>query len=242
MAEPGGSSNPRDSDDSQNEADSADDLAKGSDARSAQLTLISILLGVILAALLAGLPHGATTFALTAVTLDLGEAARVVTVLLLGILLWLEYTWNTLARLATATPAHNLTYFALAMVASGAALAVSDFRAWFAWLCALAFSGIVAAIVNRTTFPKSWDQSIVRRLIFLDYVELALYVLVGLAAGAITWLSYADDTPWSIPATTQVWLCVSVAVLAALNLIMQARLYIPMVRRAWTTRSTGPMR
>ena len=239
MIKLGESSDPDNTQNSLNETDSADDLATGSDARSAQLTLISILLGVILAALFTGLPHGAATFALTVVTLDLGEAARVVTVLLLAILLWLEYTWNTLARLATTTPAHNLTYFALAMVASGTALAVSDFRAWFAWLCALACSGIVLAIVNRTTFPKSWNQRIVRRLIFLDYVELTLYILVGLAAGAIAWLSYADDTPWSIPATAQVWLCVSVAVLAAFNLIMQARLYIPMVRRAWTTRSKG---
>src|SRR5690242_11970024 len=72
-----------------------EDLAQGSDGRTANLTLISILLGVIMAALLAGLPHGATTFAISVVSLDHGETARVVAVALLAILLWLEYTWNT---------------------------------------------------------------------------------------------------------------------------------------------------
>jgi hypothetical protein len=203
------------------------------------LTLISILLGVILAALLAGLPHGAPGFALSVTTTDLGVAARAVTVAVLAILLWLEYTWNTLARLTAATPGHNLAYFALALVASGTALAVSDFRAWFAWLCALACTGILAGIVNWTTPPKTWDESCRKKLILLDNLEFALYILVAVATGGLTWLMNSGMS-WNISAEAQIWLCVSVAVVAALDLTMQATLYIPTLRRAWRTQSKMP--
>lgn len=209
----------------------ANDPANTSDARTAQFTLISILLGVILAALLDGLPRGASTFALSVFALDPGICVRVVVVLLVAALLWLEYTWSILARVVIATPAHNLTYFSLAIMASGTALTVADFRAWIAWFTALSWTGVVSGIVNgpmmRAKMPVRIDWNLMP---WLERGEFCLYILIAVGAASVTWLEY-QQTPWILPAKAQVWCCVGVLIVVVADLAMQAIVFIPGLRR-----------
>lgn len=212
----------------------ANDPAYKSDARTAQFTLISILLGIILAALLDGLPRGASTFALSVFALDPGICVRVVVVLLVAALLWLEYTWGILARVVIATPAHNLTYISLAIMASGTALTVADFRAWIAWFTALTWAAVVSGIVNgpmmRAKMPVHIDWNLMP---WLELGEFCLYILIAIGAAGVTWLEY-QRTPWILPADAQVWCSVGILIVVVADLAMQVLVFIPGLRsHAW---------
>lgn len=210
-------------------------LANSSDARTAQFTLISILLGIILAALLTGLPRGANTFAINLISFGLGVCLRALAVVLMAALLWLEYTWGILTRFVLATPAHNLSYFALGITVSGSALAVADFRAWLAWIAALSGVAIVSGIINRPTLRilgtderRKWYQD---KLQWLDCIELTVYVVVGILALVLTLIEYFWKPAFLSP-QAQVWCCVAVVVVVAADLVMQVTMYIPRLRNA----------
>jgi hypothetical protein len=206
-------------------------LADSSDARTAQFTLISILLGVILAALLIGLPRGANTFAINLFSYEPGVNLRALAVVLMAAVLWLEYTWGILTRFVFATPAHNLTYFALAIAATGVALAVADFRAWLAWIAGLAGVAVISGIINhrkpRTEVLKEYYQ---KNLQLLDAIEFIAFFVVFVASLVASLMEYLWTPPFL---TAQAQVAYSAAVLAIVvwDLVMQFTVYIPRLRR-----------
>lgn len=202
-------------------------LADSADARTAQFTLISILLGVILASLLTGLPRGANAFAINLVSYDPGVCLRALTVVIMAAVLWLEYTWGILTRFVYATTAHNLTYFALAITLSGVALAVADFRAWLAWVAGLAVAAVASGVINQ---PRKLHEPLAghyrARLRRLDIVEITVYATAGSLAIVASLIDYLRVPPFLTP-MAQVWCSGCILLVVVADLVMQVALYIP---------------
>lgn len=217
---------------SQSSEESKRNVADSSDARTAQFTLISILLGIVLAALLDGLPRGASSFAVSMFASEPGMLIRVLAVVLMAVLLWLEYTWGVLTRFVFATPAHNLTYFVLAIVAGGTALSVADFRAWMGWITALAFAAVLSGIVNRPKFPEGGERKAAydKCLKRWDLCELGAYILVSIVSAGVTLLNYAH-TPWMLPNEAELWCSAGILAVVVADLAMQVVVYIPRLRK-----------
>lgn len=120
----------------------------GPDGRTARVTLTSILLGAIVAAIVSALPPTPTTFVTTVLRGDhLLIDFRVLALLLTAFNMWLQYSWSVILRLVPFDFMSNLLSFLQAITMVGAALSVGDGRAWFAWLAAV-FAMVAAAYVS----------------------------------------------------------------------------------------------
>lgn len=126
--------------------ETADDRARGHLANSAQVTLISILLGAILGALFMGLPpnFAVHVWSLQAVPLDL----RVFATFLAAVDIWIEYSWAVIVHRWPFSLTHNLSYFAIAGAMIGVALSVNQLAAWLAWAAVVSLAVAVETFVD----------------------------------------------------------------------------------------------
>jgi hypothetical protein len=122
------------------------DRARDDLAMSAQVTLISILLGAILGALFAGLPQNFATnaWSLQALPVDL----RVFATFLAAVDIWMEYAWAVIVHKWPFSLTHNLSYFAIAGALAGAALSVSELSAWLVWSAVACGAATIATAVD----------------------------------------------------------------------------------------------
>lgn len=128
--------------------DDARDPRSGPDGRTARVTLTSILLGAIVAALVSALPPTPAAFVTNVLRADhLLVDLRVIVLLVAAFNMWLQYSWSVILRLVPFDFLSNLLSFLQAVTMIGAALSVSDGRAWFAW-CAAALAMVTAAYLS----------------------------------------------------------------------------------------------
>jgi hypothetical protein len=102
------------------------------------VTLTSIVLGAIVGALVSALPPTPTAFVTTVLRADhLAIDLQVIALLVAAFNIWLQYSWSVILRLVPFDFLSNLLVFLEAMTMLGAALSVSNRRAWFAWVGAV---------------------------------------------------------------------------------------------------------
>jgi len=110
------------------------DLMRGPEGRTARLTVISVLLGAMLAAIVAALPPTPDVFVRTLLTPDhLLVDLQVLALLLVVFDVWTQFRWSVILGLAPFDFLGNFLAFAMAVMVIGWALSVADFRAWVAW-------------------------------------------------------------------------------------------------------------
>jgi hypothetical protein len=121
-------------------------------AHSAQLTLISILVGAIIGALLAGLPNGFAIHIWSKNYLDLDF--RVLATFLAAVDLWIKYSWAVMVIRWPFTVVHNLFYFVITGALMFWALSVGDYNSWLAWAATVSFVITFAYLYNFSTVLK----------------------------------------------------------------------------------------
>ena len=127
-------------------------------AHTAQLTLISILLGAILAALFIGLPNG---FAINIwSTGNLALDFRVLTIFLAAIDLWIKYSWAVIVVRWPFSLFHNFTFFLISVTMMGLALSVGYYDAWLAWGTVTCFATFLVYMFTLYTVFKGKSSSL----------------------------------------------------------------------------------
>lgn len=182
--------------------DMAGNLMHSSEGRTARLTLISVLLGAMLGALIAVLPPNPTIFVTTVLTPDhLLIDLQIVALLLTVFDIWIEFTWNGILGISPFDFLNNFQLFLTSVVMLGWILSLRDFRAWVVWGAAGAAMGMVNALTIR----------FVRR-VPLPWWRTALYIGVTLAAAYVGSNLYGLLPAWaalSIP--PELWVSVVIA-------------------------------
>ncbi len=109
-------------------------LMRGPEGRTARLTVISVLLGAMLAAIVTALPPTPDVFVRTILTPDhLLVDLQVLALLLVVFDVWTQFSWGVILGLVPFDFVGNLLTFVTAVTVIGWALSVADFRAWVAW-------------------------------------------------------------------------------------------------------------
>jgi len=148
-------------------------LMRGPEGRTARLTVISVLLGAMLAAIVAALPPTPEVFVRTILTpghllVDL----QVLALLLVVFDVWTQFSWSVILGLVPFDFLGNLLTFVTAVVVIGWVLSVADFRAWVAWSAVVTACALTASLrfVRRVRFAR-W-----RLALFATILLATLYV------------------------------------------------------------------
>jgi hypothetical protein len=132
---------------------------RGPAADAARLTVVSVLLGVMLAALVTALPPTPTAF-VTHVFADTQLLLDLQVLALLGAMfnVWFQQNWATLLSYTISDLFTNVFLFLATVLVIAWALSVSDFRAWVAWGAAVIglefLGGCVTGFIYRR--PVAW--------------------------------------------------------------------------------------
>lgn len=198
------------------EAPSVATVATSDAARSAQLTLISILLAAILGSLFIGLPPNFAEQVLR--TNEWAVDLRVLATLLAAIDLWIEYSWTVLCGTWTFSVAHNLAYFVLTVTLFGLGLTVGQTGPWLWWIAASGGAAILSTAVNapwpihaarhtlrhRRSMKSASTAQIMNEIKYLSrylifiYVQVILYFIASLffAYEALQVYHVLPPQPW----------------------------------------------
>jgi len=121
-------------------------IGRGNNAMTAQFTLIAIVLGLVLGALL---------FRLTSFNWTTGQLLNHVLTALLAcattlaaIDLWIKYAWGLILYEWPLEPGHNMIYFMVGMCETGLALSIGIISFWLFCAAALSIAAIIAYIYN----------------------------------------------------------------------------------------------
>ena len=155
--------------------DATGNLMRGPEGRTARLTVISVLLGAMVAAIVAGLPPTPAVFARSLLTGDhLVIDLQVLAMLLFVFDMWITFSWATILGVTPFDFVGNLMVFLIAVMAIGWALSVSEIRAWLGWYVALGVAGGINLLISR----------------FMRHAHIPLWRLV-LYAACLLVLTYA---------------------------------------------------
>jgi hypothetical protein len=185
-------------------------LMYGPEGRTARLTLISVLLGAMLGALVAVLPPTPTIFVTTVLTPDhLLLDLQVVAVLLTMFDVWIESTWNGMLGISPFDFLNNFQFFLTAVAMLGWILSLRDFRAWVVWGAGVAAMALVNALIIH----------IIRRGP-VPWWRLALFIGLALAAVYVGSNLYGLLPAWAAPPIPSLlWAGVVIAVVVV-NLVL----------------------
>jgi hypothetical protein len=185
-------------------------LMRGPEGRTARLTLISVLLGAMLGAIVAVLPPTPTIFVTTVLTPDhLLLDLQVLAVLLTVFDLWIEFTWNGILGISLFDFLNNFQLYLTAVAMLGWILSLRDFRAWVVWGAGVAAMGLVNALTIQ----------IVRR-VPIPWWRLALFIGLTLAAAYVGSNLYGLLPAWAAPPIPPLlWAGVVIAVVVV-NLVL----------------------
>jgi hypothetical protein len=160
-------------------------LMRGPEGRNARLTVISVLLGAMLAAIVAALPPTPDVFVRTILTpghllVDL----QVLALLLVVFDVWTQFSWSVLLGRVPFDFLGNLLTFVTAVIVIGWALSVADFRAWVAWSAVVTASALLASLrfVRRVRF--AWWRVTLFATVLLATLYVACAAYGVLPAGA----------------------------------------------------------
>jgi hypothetical protein len=164
-------------------------LMRGPEGRTARLTVISVLLGTMLAAIVTALPPTPDVFVRTILTPDhLLVDLQVLALLLVVFDVWIQFSWSVLLGVLPFDFAGNLLTFVTAVTVIGWALSVADFRAWVAWSAAVTASALLASLRYVRRVRVAWGRVALFATILLlaSYVASAAYgVLPAWATGSV---------------------------------------------------------
>lgn len=234
------------------------DLAASSAAHTAQLTLISILLGVVMQALLTGLPVP-INFVSTLLTQQyLSVDFRVLATFLAAIDLWIKYSWGVIIIRWPFSLSHNLIYSLVSGLMIGLAMSVSNLDAWIGWGTAFCFASSLAYIQNmQSAFSEkkhreahshrpiaSEDPPYSTKALTLlrnSSIGNALFILVPGSIGLYSTLNNYHLLPlwlrWKLSFSPDMWgVCVTFFVLV--DLFIASRVIMPRERYGHTTSSS----
>jgi hypothetical protein len=190
--------------------DMSGNLMHGPEGRTSRLTLISVLLGAMVGALIAVLPPNPTVFVTTVLSPDhLLIDLQVLAVLLTVFDVWIESTWNGILGISPFDFLNNFQLYLTAVTMFGWILSLSDFRAWVVWGAGVAAMGLF----NVLSFQ------IVRR-VPIPWWRLALFIGLTLAAAYVGSNLYGLLPGWVAPPIPPLlWVGVVIAVVVV-NLVM----------------------
>jgi hypothetical protein len=175
-------------------------LMRGPEGRTARLTVISVLLGAMLAAIVMALPPTPDVFVRTILTPDhLLVDLQVLALLLVVFDVWIQFSWGVILGLVPFDFLGNLLTFVTSVTVIGWALSVADFRAWVAWSAVVTANALLASL------------RFVRRVRF-TWWRLALFATILLAASYVACDAYGVLPAW---ATVSVPPLLGVAVVVA---------------------------
>jgi hypothetical protein len=122
------------------------DLASTTSSHTAQLTLISILLGVIMGAVVASAPQAFYTPIVNAGIIDFD--LRMLATLLAAVDLWIKYSWGIIVVRWPFSLPHNLIYTLVCTCMLGIAVSVNQINAWLFWSSMTCVAGSLAYFSN----------------------------------------------------------------------------------------------
>lgn len=172
-----------------------------SDVRNAQLTLISILLGAMVAALFIGLPRGylpELPRSPDMLALDI----RAATTFAIAAAIWIQYAWAVIFVHWPFSLLHNVTYFLLSGITMCMGVSVAVPSLWLVWAAITCLGSALAFVLNLVVAREregTPDQTSAR---LLARNTTVLLVSVMVMCGAVLY-GALNETYCLIPGTTR---------------------------------------